>query len=174
MGILVHHLKSFSGKHFLIHFTLWRQGGPDWGREFSKWETMQDAEWHVVKLSYASVASSPAVAPSAPRNGRSSAFHRISYLQNYYQSNFAHEFAKRDFQKESHSASGSHQKHCPRPEVTSQGHANSGDHRIDSRQVAHRARMMRGDKGAFFRIQTGLTLGRIQTSEILGRIQTES
>jgi hypothetical protein len=34
--------------------------------------------------------------------------------------------------------------------------------------------MMRGDKGAFFRIQMGLTLGRIQTSEILGRIQTES
>jgi hypothetical protein len=103
----------------------------------SKWEALQDAEHHVVKRSkrsYASVASLPA-APSAPGAGRPLVFNRISYPLNYCQSNFAHEFAKRDVQKESHKAKCTHQKDCPMPDGASHVPASSGIRRNDSRQV---------------------------------------
>jgi hypothetical protein len=62
-------------------------------------------------------------------------FNRISYPLNYCQSNFAHEFAKRDVQKESHKAKCTHQKDCPMPDGASHVPASSGIRRNDSRQV---------------------------------------
>jgi hypothetical protein len=48
VGIMIHHLRSYVGRHFSVHFALCRNGGPDWRRELTKWEMLQDAEWHQV------------------------------------------------------------------------------------------------------------------------------
>jgi hypothetical protein len=89
----------FLGQALLNPLHIVASGWSRLGQKLSKWEALQDAEWHVLKQSkrsYALIASLPAAAPKAPRAGHPPMFHRISYPQNYYQSNFAHECAKRD------------------------------------------------------------------------------
>lgn len=46
---------------FDLHFCLWKGGGPDFIKEFSLWEKLQDDEWHLVTkahLSYVAAAKS--------------------------------------------------------------------------------------------------------------------
>jgi hypothetical protein len=45
VGFLLHNLKMFVCKHFVCHFHLWGQGGPNWQRELSRWQFEQEAEW---------------------------------------------------------------------------------------------------------------------------------
>jgi hypothetical protein len=44
VGLMIHYLKSFVCTHFTVCFTLWRNGGPDWVREFSRWQTLKASE----------------------------------------------------------------------------------------------------------------------------------
>jgi hypothetical protein len=48
IGIIIHHLPCIKGNAFIVQFTLWRNGGPNWQHELIKWEALQDAEWHQV------------------------------------------------------------------------------------------------------------------------------
>jgi hypothetical protein len=98
---MIHQLKKFSGKHSVVHFTLWCNGGPDWVRELAKWEDQQAAEWHLVshsKPSYADMAKRKP--PQQLKKQGDSVFRPISYPTNYYQSNFVPEFAARNYQKD--------------------------------------------------------------------------
>jgi hypothetical protein len=58
VGFWLYHL--ISGRTFSIHFSLWRNGGPNWAQEYHLWLDEQDSEWTPVirRCSYASSSSS--------------------------------------------------------------------------------------------------------------------
>lgn len=41
-------LKSFQNKFFKLHFHLWRNGGPDWYREYTLWVLEEENSWNKV------------------------------------------------------------------------------------------------------------------------------
>jgi hypothetical protein len=49
VGLLIYSLKSYSCQQFHLFFHLWRNGGPDWYKEYSQWIIEQDKEWTTVK-----------------------------------------------------------------------------------------------------------------------------
>jgi hypothetical protein len=99
VGIVIYHLCSYVGKHFSVHFTLWCNGGPDWRRELTKWEMLQDAA--AVREQRRSGFSKGSGAAR-----QSSVFRRLRYPHDYFQKNFATgssamDFQTMDFQKDS-------------------------------------------------------------------------
>lgn len=97
---MIYKLKSFSCKHFAIHFFLWGNGGPNWRRDHSLWCAEQEAEWTLVgaksRKSFADAAH-PATVPQPKKVRpqlanklpiRKSAFRRLLYpldhVLNYY------------------------------------------------------------------------------------------
>lgn len=100
VGFMIYKLKSFSCKEFVIFFSLWGNGGPNWCREHAIWCFEQDAELTAVKSrghkSYADAvrSSTPSKPPNrggAPKQSdqgqKKSVFTCISF-PNDYQLNF--------------------------------------------------------------------------------------
>jgi hypothetical protein len=91
--------------------SLCRNGGPDWVREFCKWQVQEDSEWHLVcrtKKSYADVVK------SAPQWPAETIFKRISFPADYFEKNFQSEFSSSSqrpkIQRPSFSGSGDRRK----------------------------------------------------------------
>jgi hypothetical protein len=87
VDLMIYHLRKFSSKHFNIHFTLWRNGGPDWICELSQWEMLQEAEWHLVSRTKRSYADAVKIKPQSAimqKRERKKVFKRISYPPNYF------------------------------------------------------------------------------------------
>jgi hypothetical protein len=107
VGIMIHHLRSYVGKHFLVHFALWCNGGPDWRRELTKWETLQDAEWHQVscrKKSFVAAVQEqrrPGLSRGSGAARQLLVFKCLRYPHDYFQKNFAAGSSAMDFQKDS-------------------------------------------------------------------------
>ncbi|CAL4888967.1 unnamed protein product [Urochloa decumbens] len=59
VGIMIHRLRSFSCKSFAIHFTLWRNGGPDSIREKAKFDLEEEAEWQPARRQKAGAIPKP-------------------------------------------------------------------------------------------------------------------
>jgi hypothetical protein len=89
VGFLIYGLKSYSCKSFMVHFSLWSNGGPNWKREFVIWMDLQEREWTTVhrKHSYASVVQN-SVARNRPQNP--TVFQRLQFPVDY-QDNFRDE-----------------------------------------------------------------------------------
>lgn len=49
VGLRIYSLSSYACHHFKLFFHLWRNGGPDWYREYSQWIIHKDQEWAMVK-----------------------------------------------------------------------------------------------------------------------------
>lgn len=84
VGFMVYRILSIRCNLFYLHFSLWRDGGPDYVKERAICEAKQDDEWHLVtksKKSYAAIAKMG-----------SSVFKRLQFPPNYYAQNFASEF----------------------------------------------------------------------------------
>jgi hypothetical protein len=91
---MIYHLMKYSGKHFNIHFALSRNGGPDWIRELSQWELLQEAEWHLVSRTKRSYVNAVKIKPQSAvlqKRERKRVFNWISYPSNYFQFNYASE-----------------------------------------------------------------------------------
>ncbi|CAN6230176.1 unnamed protein product [Urochloa humidicola] len=108
VGIMVHRLGKFICKSFALHFTLWRNGGPDWFREKAIWDKEQEAEWKPARRSarktplptihhprpakpFARSYADAAAQPVKPSPARRSVFQRVSYPASYFASNFRDE-----------------------------------------------------------------------------------
>lgn len=48
ISLWIYHLKSYSCNGFMLHFFLWRNGGPNWQWEFDSWERDEEKEWILV------------------------------------------------------------------------------------------------------------------------------
>lgn len=86
VGIMIHRLGKVCNPLFDLHFTLWRNGGPNYMKEKRIWDAKQDAEWHLVtraKRSYSDVAQS---------GSSHSAFQRLVFPEDYFSKNYAIEF----------------------------------------------------------------------------------
>uniref|UniRef100_A0A0E0HZU4 DUF7597 domain-containing protein n=1 Tax=Oryza nivara TaxID=4536 RepID=A0A0E0HZU4_ORYNI len=49
VGLWIYNLRSYICHDYHMRFFLWRDGGPNWGFEFRRWESEQLNEWTVVK-----------------------------------------------------------------------------------------------------------------------------
>ena len=49
VGLWIYSLRSFSCKDFSVRYFLWKNGGPDWRREWDLWQAEQYNEWTIVK-----------------------------------------------------------------------------------------------------------------------------
>lgn len=76
-------MKNIKSELFDLHFTLWRNGGPDFLKEKAIWDAWQDDEWHLVTNSRKSYATTVKSAPSH------SVFTRLHYPSNYFVKNFS-------------------------------------------------------------------------------------
>nr|AAT01351.1 hypothetical protein [Oryza sativa Japonica Group] len=54
VGLWIYSLRSFSCKDFSVRYFLWKNGGPDWRREWDLWQAEQYNEWTIVKRRYSS------------------------------------------------------------------------------------------------------------------------
>lgn len=45
VGLWIYSLKPFQNNFFKLHFHLWRNGGPDWYREYTQWVLEEDNSW---------------------------------------------------------------------------------------------------------------------------------
>lgn len=82
VGFMIYRLKSFSCKLFKDFFHLCGSGGPDWKRDFARWQAEQEAEWTVSKPK--SKPKSYAEAVSSTVRPDRSVFSRISYPSDYF------------------------------------------------------------------------------------------
>ncbi|TVT97149.1 hypothetical protein EJB05_57616, partial [Eragrostis curvula] len=81
VGFMIYHLRKVLDKSFDLHFTLWRNGGPDWVHELQRWEALQDEEWHHVcrsKKSYAAAVKGNSY-QAALNSAKSFAANRMSH-----------------------------------------------------------------------------------------------
>lgn len=107
VGTIIHHLRKVSCPSFDLHFTLWRNGGPNSFRE-KQIRDAKDAEWHLIsrkKKSYAHVASS--------RLRDVSVFHRLQFPADYFARNYSVDFF--DNSSGDHSRSVAQSNHSHRP-----------------------------------------------------------
>jgi hypothetical protein len=49
VGFFVHNLRHFKSSEFVVYFSLWGKGGPNFIREFRQWEFEEQQSWSVVK-----------------------------------------------------------------------------------------------------------------------------
>lgn len=45
VGLWIYSLKPFQNNFFKLHFHLWRNGGPDWYREYTQWVLEEENSW---------------------------------------------------------------------------------------------------------------------------------
>jgi hypothetical protein len=46
----VHNLRHFKSSEFVVYFSLWGNGGPNFIREFCQWEIEEQQSWSIVKM----------------------------------------------------------------------------------------------------------------------------
>lgn len=49
VGLWIYNLRSFTCKDYVARFFLWRDGGPNWHKEYDIWLAAQEADWTIVR-----------------------------------------------------------------------------------------------------------------------------